>query len=149
MEFYNLQNSCHCFFGQFLSLPELMCKTCADKCESCTESDSQCLSCREGFSYDGSECKKCDDFCKTCNTTNPTACFSCPPNAYLYKSGQCLLSCETHFVIRSCPHPTIPNTDLNGTMTCKSLCEQPGNKHLIATIQIFCIGTDPVYLSVP
>jgi len=152
------QDSCVCPFGSFLDGVSVTCKSCASKCETCIGSDNDCLSCNNGFSYDGSMCKECDGSCKTCDPSNPTTCLSCPPNAYLYRSGQCLLSCEDPFVSRTigfynfcdppcngtsyytssgcipiCPYPAVSDTDLNGTMTCKSGCENPKRSHFYPT----------------
>lgn len=63
------------------------CQACSERCNSCTQSSSECLGCNAGFYLHKKACISCQDHCGKC--LNPITCLQCS-DTFTYEFGKCV-----------------------------------------------------------
>ncbi|KAL4489343.1 hypothetical protein ABPG72_018998 [Tetrahymena utriculariae] len=123
-------NSClSCYGGFFLSNSQ--CLPCIPPCQTCKNSQKNCLSCEVGYNYNSltNQCDPiCDQTCQSCSLPyNKNACFSCFDGNFLL-NNQCIpcqppcVNCSSLNTCLSCQNNYIYKSDTN---SCTLICPNP------------------------
>ena len=126
---------CGCSFGLHTEItPD--CIPCHPACKNCYEStaSSDCISCNDGYVFDGTDCIPCDtSTCSTCFGPLANQCISCPTGRYLYNNTLCI-ACLPPMQVKQdngvdvcrhpCPDPTYYYYPKN--KSCYATCNWPG-----------------------
>ena len=103
--------------GQYSPDGSAGCQLCHNACQSCTGPyNSNCTSCKPGYSFNGQTCIQCDSSCNQCSSTSATGCIRCDIGKFLYWNNTCQGSCIS---------PLIPST-LNNYSSCQLPCGTSG-----------------------
>ncbi|KAL4506331.1 hypothetical protein ABPG73_017065 [Tetrahymena malaccensis] len=119
-----------CYDGFFLNNNK--CLPCIPPCQTCFNSQKNCLSCEVGYNYNSltNYCDPiCDQTCQSCSLPyNKNACLSCFNNYFLL-NNQCIpcqppcVTCSNLSTCLSCQDNYIYNSDTNScTLICPALC---------------------------
>ncbi|EAR81858.2 zinc finger lsd1 subclass family protein (macronuclear) [Tetrahymena thermophila SB210] len=126
----NSSSCLSCYEGFFFSNNQ--CLPCIPPCQTCQNSQKNCLSCEIGYNYNPltNYCDPiCDQTCQSCSLPyNKNACLSCFDGNFLL-NNQCIpcqppcLSCSNLSTCLSCQSSYIFNSDTNScSLICPILC---------------------------
>ncbi|KAL4451057.1 hypothetical protein ABPG74_021379, partial [Tetrahymena malaccensis] len=84
-----------CDKGFYFDYQKLICLKCDNSCQTCKNSQTQCLQCSSGYyKSTDSSCQKCHQSCQECNDNSISSCIQCSSERFLY-SGYCICNQST------------------------------------------------------
>ena len=121
--------SCTCPIGQYSPNGSSGCQLCDNSCQSCIGPyNTNCTSCKPGYSFNGQTCIQCDLSCDQCSSTTVTGCIRCDIGKFLYWNNTCQGNCAS---------PLIPST-LNNYSSCRLPCSTSEYHYQNGTCQSAC-----------